>query len=405
MKPATAIGIVVATLGILMAGIMGGTSPASFMDIPALLIIIGGTGGVTLASCGMESMKKVPALYKIVFGPPEIDLNARVQQLVGFAEQARREGLLALDGQTAEIEDDFTRKGLQLVVDGSDPELVREVLEAEIDGMMARHHEGAGPFEKAGGFAPTMGIIGTVMGLVHVLQNLSAPATLGPAISSAFIATLMGVGSANVLYLPIANRLKALSRQEVELRTLTLEGILAVQAGDNPRVVAEKLGSFVPPAGAQVRRGGRLGDGDAADRGGLSAMAGRRGKRGHAAEVENEERWLLTYADMLTLMFALFMVLYSISSVNISKYQSLQQSLKAAFSGSILSGGKAIMQSGSESTKAHTPATAEVPSIVPLTPNIPKPSRHVGAADHQGHARRQRVPAASRRASRSSSRS
>jgi chemotaxis protein MotB len=103
-------------------------------------------------------------------------------------------------------------------------------------------------------------------------------------------------------------------------------------------------------------------------------MAGRRGKRGHAVEHENEERWLLTYADMLTLMFALFMVLYSISSVNISKYESLQQSLKAAFSGSVLSGGKSIMQSGSESTKAHTPATAEVPSIVPLTPNIPKPT-------------------------------
>jgi chemotaxis protein MotB len=103
-------------------------------------------------------------------------------------------------------------------------------------------------------------------------------------------------------------------------------------------------------------------------------MAGRRGRRGHAAEHENEERWLLTYADMLTLMFALFMVLYSISSVNISKYESLQQSLKAAFSGSVLSGGKSIMQSGSESTKAHTPATAEVPSIVPLTPNIPKPT-------------------------------
>src|ERR1700758_718020 len=104
-------------------------------------------------------------------------------------------------------------------------------------------------------------------------------------------------------------------------------------------------------------------------------MAGRRSKRGHAAEFENEERWLLTYADMLTLMFALFMVLFSISSVNISKYQTLQQSLKAAFSGSILSGGRAILQSGSESTSAHTPATAEVPSIVPLTPSIPKPTQ------------------------------
>ena len=258
MKPATAIGICVAAGGILMSAIMGGTSPAAFIDIPALLIILGGTGGVTLASCGMPAMKRIPQLYKLVFGPPEIDLNGRVQQLVGFAEQARREGLLALDSQTSEIEDDFTRKGLQLVVDGSDPEMVREVLEAEIDGMVARHHEGALPFEKAGGFAPTMGIIGTVMGLVHVLSNLSAPSTLGPAISSAFIATLMGVGSANVLYLPIANRLKQLSKQEVELRTLTLEGILAVQAGDNPRVVAEKLGSFVPPEERKAEEGGSV---------------------------------------------------------------------------------------------------------------------------------------------------
>lgn len=248
MKAATAIGIGIAVAGILMSAMMEGTSPASFMNISALLIICGGTGGVTMASCGMEAMKRIPTLYKLVIGPPEIDLNGRVQELVAFAEQARREGLLALDAKVGEIEDDFTRKGLQLVVDGSDPELVREVLEAEIDGMMARHHSGAGPFEKAGGFAPTMGIIGTVMGLVHVLQNLAAPATLGPSISSAFIATLMGVGSANVIFLPVANRLKALSSEEVELRTLTLEGILAVQAGDNPRVVAEKLGSFVPPS-------------------------------------------------------------------------------------------------------------------------------------------------------------
>ncbi|HLI58311.1 MAG TPA: flagellar motor protein [Solirubrobacteraceae bacterium] len=247
MKAATAIGIAVAAGGILMSALMGGVAPTAFIDIPAFLIVFGGTAGVTLASVGMESFKRIPTLYKLAFGPPELDVSGRVQQLVGFAEQARREGLLALDSQTKEIEDDFTRKGMQLVVDGSDPELVADVLEAEIAGMQARHHAGATPFEKAGGFAPTMGIIGTVMGLVHVLANLSAPSTLGPAISSAFIATLLGVSSANVVYLPVANRLKALSKREVELRTLTLEGILAVQAGDNPRVVAEKLGSFVPP--------------------------------------------------------------------------------------------------------------------------------------------------------------
>jgi chemotaxis protein MotA len=248
MKAATAIGIVAAAFAILMSAMMEGTSPAAFIDIPAVLIIVGGTTGATLASVGMESMKRIPALWKIVLSAEPPDLKARVELLVSLAEQARREGLLALDAKLGEIDDEFTRKGLQLVVDGSDPALVRDVLEAEIDGMASRHASGAAPFEKAGGFAPTIGIIGTVMGLVHVLENLSAPSTLGPSISTAFIATLMGVGSANVIFLPVANRLKAMSAEELELRTLTLDGILSVQAGDNPRIVAEKLSSYVPPA-------------------------------------------------------------------------------------------------------------------------------------------------------------
>jgi chemotaxis protein MotA len=248
MKAATAIGIVAAAVAILFSAMMEGTSPASFINIPAVIIIIGGTGGATLASVGMESMKRIPALWKIVLNSEPPDMSARVALLVALAEQARREGLLALDAKLGDIDDEFTRKGLQLVVDGSDPTLVREVLEAEIDGMATRHAAGASPFEKAGGFAPTMGIIGTVMGLVHVLQNLAAPSTLGPAISTAFIATLLGVGAANVVFLPAANRLKAISAEELELRTLTLDGILAVQAGDNPRIVAEKLASYLPPA-------------------------------------------------------------------------------------------------------------------------------------------------------------
>jgi chemotaxis protein MotA len=252
MKAASAIGIGAALFGLLLGAMMVGTSPAAFIDIPALLIILGGTGGATMASVGMDAMKKIPSLYKLAFNNEPPDMPARVELIVSLAEQARREGLLALDARLATIDDDFTRKGIQLVVDGTDPELVRVILEAEIDGMMARHAAGATPFEKAGGFAPTMGIIGTVMGLVHVLQNLAAPASLGPAISSAFIATLMGVGSANVIFLPIANRLKAISKQEVELRILTLDGILAVQAGDNPRLVADRLNSYIAP----VERGG-----------------------------------------------------------------------------------------------------------------------------------------------------
>lgn len=247
MKRGTGVGIGVAVVGILFGAIMEGTTPMAFIDIPAFIIILGGTFGATMASCGGAAMRKIPTLYRIVMAPDKSDVQERVDLLVSLAEQARREGLLALDASVAEIDDEFTRKGLQLVVDGIDPDLVREVLESEVDGMVARHHTGAAVFDKAGGFAPTMGIIGTVMGLVHVLQNLADPASLGPSISSAFIATLLGIGSANVIYLPVANRLKALSVSEVELRALTLDGILSVQAGDNPRVVAEKLNSYIAP--------------------------------------------------------------------------------------------------------------------------------------------------------------
>ncbi len=248
MKAATAIGIGVAFVALGMSAMMDGTSPAAFLNMEALLIILGGTGGVTLASVGMASMKRVPSLYKLVISAEPPDLRGRLDMLVSLADQARRDGLLALDAQLAEIDDQFTRNALQLVVDGTDPEMVHAILEAEVDGMAARHAAGAAPFEKAGGFAPTMGIIGTVMGLVHVLQNLAAPSTLGPSISTAFLATLMGVGSANVIFLPVANRLKAISAEEVELRMMTLEGILSIQAGDNPRLVAEKLMSYLPPA-------------------------------------------------------------------------------------------------------------------------------------------------------------
>src|SRR5690349_18172412 len=167
MKAATGIGIAVAAVGILLAAMMDGTSPAAFMNMPALILIIAGTAGVTMASVGMDGFKKIPALYKTAISSEPLDVQGRVALMVSLAEQARREGLLALDAQIAEIDDEYTKKGLQLVVDGTDPELVREILDAEIDGMSTRHAAGATAFEKAGGFAPTMGIIGTVMGLVH----------------------------------------------------------------------------------------------------------------------------------------------------------------------------------------------------------------------------------------------
>ena len=146
------------------------------------------------------------------------------------------------------IEDPYTKKGLQLVVDGTDPDLVADILESENDAMRKRHAAASQPFDKAGGYAPTMGIIGTVFGLIHVLGNLDKPETLGPSISAAFIATLLGVASANVIYLPISARCKQLSQDELHMRSLIVEGILSIQAGDNPRVVQEKLITFVPPS-------------------------------------------------------------------------------------------------------------------------------------------------------------
>ena len=217
------------------------------------------------------------------------------------------------------------------------------------------------PFDKAGGYAPTMGIIGTVFGLIHVLGNLDKPETLGPSISAAFIATLLGVASANVIYLPISARLKQLSQAELHARALIVEGILSIQAGDNPRVVAGEAHHLrparrsAPPratqaGGARRREGGRV----------SKPWRHERHKRGghHEEEHENEERWLVSFADMMTLLFCLFMVLFAISSVNTSKFEALQRSLQDAFSGAVLSGGKSMMESGSAERRPSRPRSS-----------------------------------------------
>jgi chemotaxis protein MotA len=248
MKFGTGIGIVISCIGIAMGATMEGTNVMVVINIPAILIVLVGTLGATIAACGLEVHIRLPKLYRKAVMPDDLDLVGRVNQLVGFADQARRDGLLALDEAVKGIDDPFTRKGIQLVVDGTDPDLVAAVLDAENEAMRKRHTAGRAPFMQAGALAPTMGIVGTVFGLVNVMNNLNQPSTLGPLIAAAFLATLIGVGSANVVFLPVANRLKELSEAEMHFREMTLEGILAIQAGDNPRVVAEKLMAYVPPS-------------------------------------------------------------------------------------------------------------------------------------------------------------
>src|SRR5918997_666297 len=248
MKFGTGIGIVVSCIGVAIGATMEGTNVMVVLNIPAILIVLVGTLGATIAACGIEAHIKVPKLYMKAIMPPDLDLVGRVNELVGYAEKARRDGLLALDDEVKGIEDPFTRKGLQLVVDGTDPDLVAAVLDAENEGMRKRHAAARNPFTQAGALAPCLGIVGTVFGLVNVMNNLNNPEMLGPLIAAAFLATLIAVGAANMVFFPMANRLKELSEEEMHFRELTLEGILAIQSGDNPRVIAEKLMAFVPPS-------------------------------------------------------------------------------------------------------------------------------------------------------------
>jgi chemotaxis protein MotA len=247
MKVSSIIGLAVAIGGMFLGSTLEGSNPMAVLNLPAMLIVLGGTLGATITGTSFDSVLNIPKMYMKAFNATPPDLVGKVRELVGYAESARRDGLLALDEVTSSIEDPFTRKGLQLVVDGTDPDLVADILESENDAMRKRHAASTQPFEKAGGYAPTMGIIGTVFGLVHVLGNLDQPETLGPMIAAAFIATLIGVASANIVFLPMAARLKQLSAEELHSRAMIVEGILAIQAGDNPRVVQEKLITFVPP--------------------------------------------------------------------------------------------------------------------------------------------------------------
>jgi chemotaxis protein MotA len=248
VKANTAIGIGAGIACLLLSVIMEGGNPAALLGIPALIIVVGGTFGATFASTTMEQMKRIPALYKKAFGGNNLEPHVAIRQMVALADKARRDGLLALEDDLAEVDDEFTRKGVQLVVDGTDSDLVRAILQSEVDGMAQRHRANAHLFATAGGFGPTLGIIGTVLSLVHVLENLSNPASLGHSIAGAFLATLYGVGSANLIYLPVANKLKELSAEELLYREMQLEAILSIQAGDNPRMLGEKLETFLAPA-------------------------------------------------------------------------------------------------------------------------------------------------------------
>lgn len=211
----------------------------------AFVIVFGGTIGATVMSFTLADLKKMPAIFKAVFTDKKVDYANVLESLVAIADSARREGLLSLEAKINDIENPFFARGLNLVIDGTDPELTRNMLEMEIQAYEDEQKVGAEIFMTAGGFGPTMGIIGTVMGMVSVLSNLSNPEELSASIAVAFLATLYGISSANLLWIPFGNKIKVKTKRELLLMEMILEGILSVQAGENPRVIREKLMTFL----------------------------------------------------------------------------------------------------------------------------------------------------------------
>ena len=246
------LGIMICLGAMMVADVLDGGSPAAFLNPSAILLIFGATFGATIASTSLKQFMKFPKLVGMSMKPRVSDIVTIREMLIKFAERARREGLLALEGEVEAVQDQFIRHGLQMVIDGLEPDTVEEILEIEIESMQARHLKGIDMFAKMGGYSPTFGVLGTVMGLVSVLANLSDPSGLGESIATAFIATLFGVGAANILWLPVSANLKGKDAEEAKERHLALAAILAIQAGDNPRIVAQKLAAHAGPDTAEA---------------------------------------------------------------------------------------------------------------------------------------------------------
>ncbi len=253
MDIATVFGFILAMFSLLAGFLWEGGHVSALVQPSAALIVFGGTIGATILSFSPRDLMVAPQLFKLaIFNRPP-DPAMAIENIVAMAEEARREGLLYLENRLPEIDDPFLKKGLQLVIDGTDPELVKNILDVEIYTIEERHHVGSSIFEMAGGYAPTMGIIGTVMGLVHVLGSISSPEGLGPAIAIAFMATLYGICSANVLWLPVATKLQNISKKEILVKQLMMEGVVSLQAGYNPILIRERLVAYLNPTARSLR--------------------------------------------------------------------------------------------------------------------------------------------------------
>ena len=249
MDKGSIIGVILGNVLIIGAIMIGGPL-GSFVSPSSMMIVMGGTIAATLINFNLSQVVGSIKIFKIAFLS---DVNEEPKEVINnivlFAEKARREGLLALEAEAESLNDAFMKKGVELIVDGTDAELVREILETELSFLEERHKVGASIFESMGASAPAFGMVGTLIGLILMLGSLDDPSSIGPGMATALITTLYGSFMANLFFIPIAGKLKVKSGEEILNKQLVIEGILSIQAGENPRIVAEKMKAFLSPAG------------------------------------------------------------------------------------------------------------------------------------------------------------
>jgi chemotaxis protein MotA len=245
MDKISLIGVTLGVAAILVGQVVEGGHIASLVQPTAFLIVIGGTLGAVMLQSPLPVFRQGIRMTKWVFVPPTSTHAELIRQTASWSMTARKEGLLSLEAQLPRIADAFVRKGLQLLIDGVEPQRLREVLEVEIDAWAAQMRQSARIWEAAGGYAPTIGILGAVMGLIHVMENLSDPSKLGAGIAVAFVATIYGVGSANLIFLPMSKKLMAHIATAVSQREMLVDGLVGIANGDNPRIIESRMQGYV----------------------------------------------------------------------------------------------------------------------------------------------------------------
>jgi chemotaxis protein MotA len=233
--------------GLIVWSILLGGSLSGFIDMPSVAVVVGGTIGALLINFPLPKFLSMINLFKKTFLFSLEDPDIVISKMVGYAERARREGMLALEEDSENETDDFLRKGLRLAVDGTDPQLLEKILETDVEQIENRHSEGAKILSTGGTFAPAFGMIGTLIGLVNMLSSLEDPTQIGAGMATALITTFYGAVLANAVFLPLAGKLETRSKEEMVIKNMVIEGIMAIQSGDSPRIVEEKLKSFLSP--------------------------------------------------------------------------------------------------------------------------------------------------------------